>query len=212
MSILENLFGQYIYSSENILREIFSDHLLRRILASVVEEFDIIFNSSLTMEVMPKDMNQKTHVVTSCFIIALYRALKSEISSYVSVEELKEISMKIFRDLVGPLTDMQKNELKNADNKWTTFKETTVYGTKNTYSSFEPEFIKNDDKVLEFHLNKCIFYEVFKVHGELDLAPILCFYDDIFAEAVEDWISFKRPKTIADGADYCQFCYIFRGS
>lgn len=27
------------------------------------------------------------------------------------------------------------------------------------------------------------------------------------ADAVDEWICFKRPKTIADGEDYCQFIY-----
>ena len=68
--------------------------------------------------------------------------------------------------------------------------------------------MKDDSNILEFHLKKCVFYEVFKVDGELSLAPILCFYDDIFAEAVEEWISFEKRKTIANGDEYCDFCYI----
>ncbi len=210
MTNLENLFQQYLYVSKNVLSEIFSDLLLERIILSIIEEFDIVLNSPLTKEVEPKDINQQIHVVTACFIIALSRALKIEISPDVSIEEIKEISMKIFRELVGPLADMQKNELSMVEDRWKTFKESTIYGTSTTYSSFNPKFINDNEKVLEFHLNKCIFYEIFKVHDELALAPILCFYDDIFAEAVEEWIDFKRPKTIADGEDFCQFCYIFK--
>lgn len=68
-------------------------------------------------------------------------------------------------------------------------------------------FVKNDDTTLEFHLKRCVFYDVFEAHRELDLAPILCYYDDIFAEVVQEWITFMRPKTIADGFDHCQFIY-----
>ncbi|MHA2474995.1 MAG: L-2-amino-thiazoline-4-carboxylic acid hydrolase [Promethearchaeota archaeon] len=212
MNNLENLFQQYLYVSKNVLSEIFSDLLLERIILSIIKEFDIVLNSPLTKEVEPKDINQQMHVVTACFIIALSRALKIEISPDVSIEDIKEISMKIFRELVGPLADMQKNELSMAEDRWKTFKESTIYGTSTTYSSFNPKFINDNEKVLEFHLNKCIFYEIFKVHDKLALAPILCFYDDIFAEAVEEWIDFKKPKTIADGEDFCQFCYIFKES
>jgi len=212
MTNLENLFQQYLYVSKNVLSEIFSDLLLERIILSIIEEFDIVLNSPLTKEVTPKEINQHMHLVTACFIIALHRALKIEISPDVSIDDIKEISIKIFQELVGPLADMQKNELNMVENKWKTFKESTINGTSTTYSSFNPKFIKGNEEVLEFHLNKCIFYEVFKVHEELALAPILCFYDHIFAAAVEEWIDFKRSKTIADGADYCQFCYIFRGS
>ena len=148
------------------------------------------------------------HVVTPCFVIAISRALKKESTFSTSMEQVRDIMMEIFQEFVGPLAEMQKNGLRNSDNKWKKFKDSTIFGTDNTYSSFNPEFIKNDEKILEFHLKKCIFFEVFKVHEELSLAPILCFYDDIFANAVEEWIDFKRPKTIAEGDDLCQFCYI----
>jgi hypothetical protein len=210
MTNLENLFQQYIYVSKIVLSEIFSDLLLERIILSIIEEFDIVLNSSLTKEVLPKDINQHMHIVTACFIIALQRALKIEISPDILIDDIKEISIKIFQKLIVPLADMQKNELNMTEDKWKTFKESTIYGTSTTYSSFNPKIIKDNEKVLEFHLNKCIFYEVFKVHEESALAPILCFYDHITAEVVEEWIDFKRPKTIADGEDFCQFCYIFK--
>ena len=210
MSMLENLFQQYIYIASDVLKKQFGENLTKRILLSLEEEYRKIINSSATQNVIPVDINQKMHVVTPCFVIALYRALKMESSLSISLDQVKDVLMDIFRDFVGPLVEMQKNGLKNSDDKWKKFKETTIFGTNNTYSSFEPEFVDNDEKVLEFHLKKCIFFEVFKAHDEISLAPILCFYDEIFAEAVEEWISFKRPKTIADGADYCQFCYIFK--
>lgn len=212
MSMLENLFQQYLYIAKDILREKYDETHLKGILLSIEEEYNAIINSSSTQKVMPKDINQKMHVVTPCFVIALYRALKKESSISISIDQVKDILMDIFRDFVGPLAEMQKDGLKNATDKWKKFKETTIFGTNNTYSSFKPEFVKNDINTLEFHLKHCVFYEVFRAHGELSLAPILCFYDDIFAEAVEEWISFIRPKTIADGDDFCQFCYIFKNS
>ena len=210
MSILENLFQQYLYIASGVIKAEYGEDHLEEILLSIKEEYNDIINSTDTQKVIPKDINQKMHIVTPCFVIALYRALKKQSFLSISIGQVKEIMMKIFLDFVGPLAEMQKDGLKNSSDKWKKFKETTIFGTNNTYSSFKPEFVKDDDKLLEFHLNKCIFFEVFKVHGELSLAPVLCFYDNIFAEAVEEWISFKRPKTIADGANYCQFCYIYK--
>ena len=212
MSVLENLFQRYLYIANDVLKEKYGESLSNQIILSLEENFRLIINSTYTQNVIPKDINQKMHVATPCFVIALYRALKKESSLSTSIEQVKNIMIDIFRDFVGPLAEMQKNGLQNSKNKWKKFKDTTIFGTNKTYSSFEPEFIKNDDKVLEFHLNKCVFFEVFKVHEELSLAPILCFYDDIFAEAVEEWIFFGRPKTIADGDDYCQFCYFFKNN
>ena len=210
--MLENLFQQYLYIAKDVLKEKYSEKYLKGIILSLEEEFNALINSTSTQKIMPKDINQKMHVVTPCFVIALYRALKKESSISISIDQVKDIMMDIFYNFVGPLADMQKNGLKNTTDIWKKFRETTVFGTNNTYSSFEPEFIRNDNKILEFHLKKCVFFEVFNVHGELSLAPILCFYDDIFAEAVEEWISFKRSKTIADGDEYCQFSYFFKNT
>lgn len=210
MSILESLFQQYLYIAKDVIKEEYGGKHLEEILISIQEEYNAIINSAATKNITPKDINQKMHVVTPCLVIALFRALKKLSFLSVSINQVKDIMLNIFRGFVGPLAEMQKDGLKNSGDKWQKFKESTIFGTNNTYSSFEPEFIKDDDEKLEFHLKKCVFYEVFNAHDELSLAPILCFYDDIFAEAVEEWISFIRPKTIVSGDDFCQFCYIFK--
>ena len=207
MSILDNLFDQYLSILKDILRQLYDEKLTQDVSSFMEREFKSLITSEATKNISPKDINQKTHLVTPLFMIALYRALKNESSFEVSFDLIKTLMMRTFREFVGPLAEMQKNRLKNADEKWNKFKEQTVFGTENTYNSFEPVFVKNDDTTLEFHLKRCVFYDVFKANREGDLAPILCYYDDIFAEAVQEWITFKRPKTIADGFTYCQFIY-----
>jgi len=207
MSILDNLFDQYLFILKDILRESYDEKLIDGIFIFMEQEFKRLISSEATKNIAPKDINQKMHIGTPCFMIALYRALKNEPSIEISLDLIKDLMMPTFRNFVGPLAEMQKNGLRNAANKWAKYREQTVFGTENTYGSFEPEFVKNDDAKLEFHLNRCVFYDVFKAHGEIELAPILCYYDDIFAEAVQEWVTFKRPKTIADGFPYCQFIY-----
>jgi len=207
MSILENLFNQYLSILKDILRPLYNEKLTQDVSISMEREFKSLITSEATKNVIPKDPNQKMHVVTPLFMIVLYRALKNESTFKVSLDLIKKLMMRTFREFVGPLAEMQKNRLKNAEDKWTKFKEQTVYGTENTYSSFEPVFVKNDDNTLEFHLKRCVFFDVFKALGETDLAPILCYYDDIFAEPVQEWITFKRPETIANGFEHCRFIY-----
>lgn len=207
MSILDNLFDQYLSILKDILRQSYDEKLTRDVSIFMKREFKSLITSEATKNISPKDINQKMHLVTPCFMIALFRALKNESSFEVSLDLIKKLIMRIFREFIGPLAEMQKNGLKKSEDKWNKFKEQTVFGTENTYSSFEPLFVKNDDTMLEFHLKRCVYYDVFKAHGELDLAPILCYYDDIFAEAIQEWINFERPKTIADGYAYCQFIY-----
>ncbi len=207
MSVLKSLFDQYLSILKEILAQLYDEKLTQNIVFFMEREFGSLINSEETKNVSPRDINQKIHLVTPCFIIALYRALMNESSVEVSLDLIKKLMMRTFYEFVGPLAEMQKKRIKNSDDKWNKFKEQTIFGTDNTYASFEPQFITKDDTTLEFHLKRCVFYDVFKAHEETDLAPILCSYDDIFAEAVSEWITFKRPKTIADGYDYCQFIY-----
>ena len=207
MSVLESLYQQYLLLTKVVLKKRYEENLYSQLLSQIEIEYKPLIKSSSTQHVMPREINQKMHVVTPLFVIALYRALKAVISPIISLNQVKEIMMELFREFVGPLADMQKNRLKNATNKWKAFKDATIFGTNNTYSSFEPEFIQNNEQTLEFHLHKCIFYEIFRSHGEEALAPILCAYDEIFAEAVANWISFQRPETIADGFKQCNFQY-----
>ena len=207
MSVLASLYQQYLELAKEVLKERYEGELYKQLIIQIETEYKPLIKSSFTQDVMPREINQKMHVVTPLFIIALYRALKAVISSKTSHNQVKDIMMELFREFVGPLAEMQRNRLKNAPNKWKAFKDSTIFGTNNTYSSFEPEFIQNNEQTLEFHLHKCIFYEIFRSHGEEALAPILCAYDEIFAEVVEDWISFQRPETIADGFKQCDFLY-----
>ena len=58
------------------------------------------------------------HVVTPCFVIALGRALMKDASLSITIDQVKDIMMEIFRDFVGPLAEMQKNSIKNSADKW----------------------------------------------------------------------------------------------
>ena len=207
MTVLENLFQQYQYIAKHILNRQFENELVKKIIEFIDKEYHNLVFSDATKRVIPKEINQKMHIVTPCFTIAVYRALKKKVLPKITIEDFSKLMMDIFRDLVGSLAEMQKNQIKNATNKWKSFKEATIFGTENTYGSFEPKFIKNDEGVLKFHLNKCIYFEIFKVHNELAISPVLCKYDEIFAETVDEWISFSRPKIIAEGDNYCEFFY-----
>ena len=126
MSMLENLFQQYLYIAKNVLKTKYDESHLSKILSSLEGEFKVIINSPSTQKVTPKDINQKMHIVTPCFVIALYRALKKNLTHPISFNEMKDMMIDIFRDFVGPLAEMQKNGLKNSSDKWKKFKETTI--------------------------------------------------------------------------------------
>ena len=80
MSILENLFQQYKYIAELILNKEFEADNAKDLIDFIDKEYHKLVYSDETKSVTPSDINQKMHIVTPCFFIALYRAL-NEISS-----------------------------------------------------------------------------------------------------------------------------------
>ncbi len=64
-------------------------------------------------------------------------------------------------------------------------------------------------------VQRCGFYEFFRRHQEPQLTRILCEWDYLWADEinrVDRGVIFKRPRTIAQGADYCAFEFHFTRS
>ncbi len=96
MSILDNLFSQYIFILKEILSKLYIDQQVENIILQMEKEFTKLIDSELTKNVTLKDINQKTHIVTPCFMIALYRVLNGIPSITVSLELISDIMMDVF--------------------------------------------------------------------------------------------------------------------
>merc|ERR1712154_441220 len=93
----------------------------------------------------------------------------------------------------------QRNKLKRSDDPWNDFRKYAYNGTNGEYGTFQPEFMRNDNHALFWNFSKCTFHEICVKNEALNVAPMLCDYDDILAEYISPWITFKRDKTIACG-------------
>ena len=89
MSILENLFDQYLSILKDILRELYDEKHTQDVSIFMEREFKSLITSETTKNISPKDANQKMHLVTPLFMIALYRALKNESSFEASLDLIK---------------------------------------------------------------------------------------------------------------------------
>src|SRR5215510_4098067 len=69
---------------------------------------------------------------------------------------------------------------------------------------------KSDDSVV-LVVRRCAFHQFFLDHGEPALTPVLCMFDGVWMEIIDQSprpIRMERPSTISTGGDSCRFSFI----
>ena len=88
------------------------------------------------------------------------------------------------------------------------FKETTRQGT------WKVEKFNESDDLLHFKVLNCANIELFNELGVPELGYFACHHDLAGYPIIEPIVDceFRRPKTIADGVDYCHFHFYRKGT
>ena len=77
--------------------------------------------------------------------------------------------------------------------------------------SLEIEWIREDTEVLEFHVTRCQYAELYQRLGITELGAILsCGRDGAMIAGFNPAIEFERSQTLLAGASYCNFRYTLR--
>ena len=77
----------------------------------------------------------------------------------------------------------------------------------------ERDFIKNDSTGRIYNVTRCKFAEYFKEINEPELGMrLMCDFDQYIAEIGEPIVKFTRTKTIMEGGNTCDFCYVFNNT
>ncbi len=149
----------------------------------------------------PVDPLWKHHAVNPCFVIALREVQE------ISISSLEEQVVGIYRVLLQPFFDRHRQEVAASTDPWASIVESVKAGNQQYYDNdyFSLKMVLDTDAVFGFDLHRCLYCELFRDFGYSELAPVLCKYDKLYAETLEDWVSFERTGTIADGADLCDF-------
>ncbi len=149
----------------------------------------------------PVDPLWKHHAVNPCLVIALGEVQETSVSS------LTEQVVDIYRVLLQPSNDRFHRWIVDSTDPWASIVEDIKAGNKQYYDNeyFDLKVVFDSEKVFGFDLRRCLYCDFFREWGHPELAPVLCKYDNLFAEAMEKWVSFERTSTIADGADLCDF-------
>jgi hypothetical protein len=93
------------------------------------------------------------------------------------------------------------------EKRWPMFRDETIkYADGIQYSIAE-----HDENMVQIKCTFCTFLEVFKKYGLEDFVPIYCATDYSVCKAIHPDIKMTRTQTLADGADYCDHCWTFKG-
>ncbi len=183
VSHLETIYGK-VHGSETIKR--FQEQFAKR---------------SGDVMARPIDPLWKHHVVNPCFVIALKEVQE------ISVSSLEEQVVDIYRVMLQPFYDRHRQEVAASTDSWASIVEGIKAGNRQYYDNdyFRLKVVFDTDEVFGFDLHRCLYCEFFREWGYSELAPVLCAYDGLFTDSLEEWVSFERTKTIAEGADLCDF-------
>jgi hypothetical protein len=141
--------------------------------------------------------------INPIFLIALDEA------QALTVEELEEQMLTIYREMLQQILLTQKEILAASDDPWKSFVRSSKANNKQLYENeaFQCKTVIDEEDTFGFDIHRCVYHEIFLELAREDLAPILCQYDFLLAESVKEWVVFERKETIANGNKKCTFRY-----
>ncbi len=168
-----------------------------------VRQFKIHYNN---YEHMLPDPLAKRHGVNSLFVMALDDVMCEVRASFI---ELKEIVISIYRAMLQEYFTAEAKILEESDDPWDSFVEWIRKGNEANYNNdyFKLIEVNQESGCYGFDIQKCLYFDILREAGKPELGPILCEYDRILADVLENWIEFTRYETIASGDKRCTFRY-----
>lgn len=166
-------------------------------------QFRIHYNNYNQM--LPDDL-AKRHGMNSLFLMAMDDVLLEVKASF---SDLKESVLSIYHAMLNDYFEEEMGRLLDSENAWNAFTDWMRKGNETNYNNdyFKAIEVEQDETHFGFDIRRCLYFEVLKEAGRPELGPILCEYDRIIADFIEDWIKFTRYETIASGDKRCTFRY-----
>ncbi|TFH26553.1 MAG: hypothetical protein E4G98_06950 [Promethearchaeota archaeon] len=173
------------------------------------EKFNHLFISLMESPINKPFFSSPTanlHAVNPLFVIALYKTLESE---HIPMNEFTDLVMDVYKIMVKPLLEKQRKAIQNVKDPWLHFISSTKEGNHKLYGNeyFQMEYAVEDRLRFGFDINRCYYYDIFKANDAIKLAPVMCKYDILLADNLNEWVRFQRNSTIAAGDPKCAFRY-----
>jgi hypothetical protein len=169
-------------------------------------QFKIHYNN---YEHMMPDQLAKRHGVNSLFVMAMDDVMCEVRASF---SELKNTVVSIYQEMMQEYFSAESQKLEQSDDPWGAFVEWAKKGNEANYINeyFQLKEVVQEPGCFGFDISKCLYFDILREAGKSELGPILCEYDQIFMDYVQDWIRFTRHETIATGDSRCDFRYCKR--
>ena len=166
-------------------------------------QFRIHYNNYNQMLV---DDLAKRHGVNSLFLMAMDDVLLEVKASY---SDLKEAVLSIYGAMLKDYFQEEVDGFLKSGDPWSAFVDWVRKGNAANYNNdyFKAIEVENDENHFGYNIRRCLYFEILKEAGRPELGPILCQYDSLIADVVDDWIKFTRHETIASGDKLCTFRY-----
>ncbi|MHA2391619.1 MAG: L-2-amino-thiazoline-4-carboxylic acid hydrolase [Promethearchaeota archaeon] len=203
MSQIEQLKLYFFLKVQEYLTEQFGEESAEELSNNFRQQFTELYSKN---EYLMPDFESKRHGVNPIFIMALFKTLQEK---QITLDELEQHVMGIYKKIMEVTIQPQVSEYEKIPNPWSSFVETTIEGTKQTYSgdNFQAEFLQTSEDLLAFDIHRCFYFEVFQKNDMPELGSIQCSFDIVMVNPLKRWIRFFREKTIANGDDRCTFRY-----
>ena len=203
MSQIEQLKQYFFLKVQEYLTERFGSENGNTFNSNFQKHFKDLY---LKNEYLMSDFESRRHALNPIFVMALHKSFQEK---KITLEELEQHVMGIYEKIMEVMIQPQVSAYEKDPNSWANFIETSVEGTKQTYSEdeFKVEFLQADEAILAFDIHKCFYFEIFQKNNMPELGPIQCSFDIVMANPLKRWIRFERKRKIADGDDCCTFRY-----
>jgi hypothetical protein len=168
-----------------------------------VRQFKIHYNNYENM--MPTPL-AKRHGINSLFVMAMDDVMCEVRASF---SELKDMVISIYCAMLQDYFKREVEKLEAVSNPWNAFVKWARQGNEANYNNdyFQVKEVETQEERFGFDIQRCFYFEILRESGKPELGPILCEYDSLLAEAVQNWIEFTRHETIARGDKRCTFRY-----
>ncbi|GAA0741299.1 L-2-amino-thiazoline-4-carboxylic acid hydrolase [Clostridium oceanicum] len=89
------------------------------------------------------------------------------------------------------------------------FRKLCPLAIKNSFCEpgWKMKWIKNNKDTIEFHAKKCLYFDIMKEEGCVELVPIFCQIDD-YVYGNMDNVIWDRKKTLGNGDELCDFRFL----
>jgi hypothetical protein len=189
---IDQIFQFFIVLTSNRIKETFDSEEQESILSSFTKRFNDLFDKL-------KGKQNETQVfqgINPIFVISLEESLPTTDKDRKKVtEHVLAIYRMMLEDMV---LEPQRRFMSSSKDPWSTFIEDTRNGNSRIYDNeyFKLQEVSDTDEEFTFNINRCFYQEIFKEFGREDLGSIMCEYDSIIADNVDQWVRFERDETI----------------